>query len=119
MTAQVVPGKVTNYYPVRMLFCAYLEFVADAPDGFDVTIDRIGFYFLAQSADMHINDMSIPVIIIAPDFIHKHLAGVYAVGRTGEQGQDVELGRRQHHFDMIDFDAPRQQVNGEAGETQG
>src|SRR5262249_38977316 len=92
-------------------FCAYFKFIADTPDGFDITIDRIGLYFLAQGADVYVNDMTISIIIIAPDFIHEHFTGVYSIGRPGEQGQYIEFGGGQHYLNVVDLDATRQQIN--------
>src|SRR5712692_7887650 len=94
IASSVVASRDTNIEPSAsrqrmlrhqgtcMLLCSYLKFVADTPDGFDIAVDGIGLYFFAQCADMHIDDMSIPVIIISPDFIHEHLAGVHSIGRT-------------------------------------
>src|SRR5579859_2914421 len=106
-------------YHIRNLFCTNLKLITHTPDGFDVAVDGIGLYFLAQGADMHINDVAVSIVIVAPDFIHQDFARIDPVGRSCEQGQDVELGRRQHDLDMVDLDATRQQINGETGETQG
>jgi len=78
----------------RLRAGSYFKFVANAPDGFNVAILRVSLYFLAQRADMDINNMPITVIIVAPDFIHQHFTSKYPVGRLRQQCKQVKLGRR-------------------------
>src|SRR5579859_6085394 len=82
--------RMLRHQGTCILLCTYFKLVTDAPDGFDIAVDGIGLYFLAQGADMHVDDMAVSIIIIAPDFIHQDFARIDPVGRSREQGQDIE-----------------------------
>src|SRR5258708_15259799 len=69
----------------RLRAGSYFKFVANAPDGFNVAILRVSFYFLAQHADLDITNMPITVIIVRTHFIHQHFTSNYPFARLRQQ----------------------------------
>src|SRR2546422_2817608 len=84
-----------------------LKFVTDTPHCFNVAKVRVWLYFLTKGADMDIDDMSIAIIIVTPDFIHEHFTCVYAVRCLRQQRQQIIFGWRQGYFSVIDLNTTR------------
>lgn len=90
------------------------EFIAFAPDGFDVEL--AGGEMFAEVGDVDVDGAGIAVEVVAPDEVEELVAGHDAVGVVDEGEEEVELFGAEFDGGAVDSDFVAVGVDGEVGE---
>src|SRR5258708_34811601 len=91
--------------------CRYLEFITHAPDGLNIAMLAARLNLFAQGADMDINNMSITIIVVAPDLVHQDFTRKHPARSLGHERQDIKLGRGYHDLSPHNLNPPREAIH--------